>query len=69
MIARRSPGKGEKINMKLRLPVCPYCGKKVGFTKAWYLKREGEYRCPECGEELSEDALTCPACGTDFEFL
>lgn len=49
MIVRRSPGKGEKINMKLRLPICPYCGKKVGFTKAWYLKKEGEYRCPECG--------------------
>lgn len=35
--------------MRLELPVCPNCGKKVGFIKAWFLKKEGEYHCPACG--------------------
>lgn len=35
--------------MRLELPVCPECGKKVGFIKAWFLKKEGEYHCPYCG--------------------
>lgn len=35
--------------MSLKLPVCPHCGQKVGFVKAWFLKQEGEYRCSSCG--------------------
>lgn len=35
--------------MKLQLPVCPHCGQKVGYVRAWFLKQEGEYRCPNCG--------------------
>ena len=35
--------------MGLHLPNCPHCGEKVGFAKSWFLKQEGEYRCPSCG--------------------
>ena len=34
---------------KFGLPACPYCGKKVNFIKAWKIKKQGEYRCPQCG--------------------
>ena len=30
------------------LPVCPYCGKKVDLITTWFLRRQGEYRCPRC---------------------
>ena len=29
-----------------RMPVCPYCGKKVDLITTWMLRRQGEYRCP-----------------------
>lgn len=31
-----------------RMPVCPYCGKKVDLITTWMLRRQGEYRCPRC---------------------
>ena len=33
----------------LDLPSCPFCGRRVNPIRAWYLKKEGEYRCPRCG--------------------
>ena len=34
--------------MKLRKPICPYCGKKVNIFRTWSLKLQGEYRCIHC---------------------
>lgn len=34
---------------RIGLPVCPHCKKRVNPIRAWYLKREGEYLCPKCG--------------------
>lgn len=48
-MAGKKTGKDWRRSMKLRLPVCPHCGQKVGYAKAWFLKQEGEYRCPNCG--------------------
>ncbi|MDO4731631.1 MAG: hypothetical protein Q4B14_05870 [Clostridia bacterium] len=33
---------------KSNLPVCPYCNKRLSFTRAWFVHRKGEYVCPEC---------------------
>lgn len=33
---------------KWELPVCPYCGKKLGFWEAWLLRTQGEYTCTKC---------------------
>ena len=34
---------------KIRLPQCPYCGKKVNPIVAWTLRTQGEFICPACG--------------------
>ena len=35
--------------MRLRLPKCPECGKKVNWFRAWSVKTQGEFRCGKCG--------------------
>ena len=44
------------MRKRLRTPVCPYCGNRLNYVKAWVLKRRGEYICPKCGG-LSNVAL------------
>ena len=34
---------------KPHLPQCPYCGRKLHYPAAFSLRREGEYRCRQCG--------------------
>lgn len=34
---------------KFGLPVCPYCGLKIGPVRTWILKSQGEYKCIRCG--------------------
>lgn len=34
---------------KLRKPRCPFCGEKIGYFNAWFLKTQGEFQCPKCG--------------------
>lgn len=31
------------------LTKCPYCGRKVSFFEAYFLKSKGEYSCHRCG--------------------
>lgn len=33
----------------LYLPRCPYCGRRLNLVLAFGIKREGEYRCANCG--------------------
>ena len=35
--------------MRLKLPACPNCGKKINWFRAGALKTQGEYRCGKCG--------------------
>jgi uncharacterized protein (DUF983 family) len=34
---------------KFRKAQCPFCGRKVGLFSSWFLKTQGEYKCPKCG--------------------
>lgn len=34
---------------KFQKPRCPYCGRKISFPNAWFLKKQGEFLCPKCG--------------------
>jgi CXXC-20-CXXC protein len=34
---------------KFRKAQCPYCGRKVSLLNSWFLKTQGEYKCPKCG--------------------
>lgn len=34
---------------RLRMPVCPYCGRRLNYFQSWALKRHGEYICQKCG--------------------
>jgi CXXC-20-CXXC protein len=35
---------------RFRTGKCPYCGKKISFLSTWFLKSQGEFVCPKCGE-------------------
>jgi hypothetical protein len=28
---------------------CPYCERKLSLLNCWFLKTQGEYKCPKCG--------------------
>lgn len=33
---------------KNKFPTCPYCGRKLNFSKAWAIHSKIEYTCPNC---------------------
>ncbi len=35
--------------MGLRTPVCPQCGKKLGYSNLWKIRKYAEGRCSQCG--------------------
>ncbi len=48
--------------MRLKLPICPHCQKRVNWFRAWALKTQGEYRCNKCGacSNVALDKLIYP---------
>lgn len=35
----------------MKLTKCPYCGKKINYTRAFFMRNQGEYFCPKCRKE------------------
>ena len=35
----------------MRLTKCPYCGKQMGYLKAFFTRNQGEYVCKKCKKE------------------
>lgn len=47
----------------MKLPKCPYCGKKVGYLSAFFMHNQGEYCCKKCKKEsnvIIKKALLIP---------
>jgi RNA polymerase subunit RPABC4/transcription elongation factor Spt4 len=62
---------GTKVNYIL----CPLCGANVPTGAescdcgAIFVEEGGNFKCPECGEIVSEDENECPNCGEHFDHL
>ena len=35
----------------MKLPKCPYCGKQMGYVRAFFTRNQGEYFCKRCRKE------------------
>lgn len=35
----------------MKLPKCPYCGKKLNYIKAWDIRKYGDFMCDQCHNE------------------
>lgn len=65
------PTAGTKVNYIL----CPLCGANIPAGAescecgAIFVEEGGNFKCPECGETVSEDESECPNCGEHFDHL